>query len=288
MEGQLNPWKAVRSICVVLAAAAIVQGAERSVYFYDAKNISEAAWHNQIRKWRSEGIRRAIVSVESGPAFLLEDAVEAPRLARFFAEAASDGIHIEALILQDPSWVLDPAGARVRLRSVIDFERRYKGSLDAVQIDVEVYTAPKLFSPNEAWGRYGALLAALRDELKQDGSRLRLNAALPWWLNTISPSELGTIIQYLDGMLLMVYTGPGETPVAVDLETFQKKVLPAIKPLENSGPILRIGIAKYEFTSQQALEAFAGQVDLLLAEVPGFAGVSYFHETANFVSAATP
>jgi len=276
------------SIGVALASAAIVQGAERSVYFYDAQNISEAAWLDQIRKWESEGIRRAIVSVESGQICLLQDATAAPRLARFFAEAASAGIHTEALILQDPSWALDPVGAQARLRSVIDFERRYKGSLDTVQIDVEVYTAPKLFSPNEAWGRYGALLAALRDELNQDGSRLRLNAALPWWLSTISPSELGTITQYLDGISLMVYDGPGENPVAVDLETFQQKVLPAIKPLENSGPVLRIGIAKYEFASQQALQDFAGQLDLLLAAAPSFAGVSYFHETATFLPATTP
>jgi hypothetical protein len=272
---------------VLLAAAAIAQGAERSVYFYDVDNTSEAAWLNQIHKWRSEGIQRAIVSVESGRKFLLQDAVEAPRLARLFAEAASVGIRTEALILQDPSWALDANGARERLRSVIGFERRYKGSLDAVQIDVEVYTAPKLFGPNEAWGRYGVLLAALRDELKQEGSRLRLNAAGPWWLSVISPSELGTITEYLDGMLFMVYNDPGETPIAADLETFQRKVVPILQPLEGSGPTFRIGIAKYEFTSQGGLEAFAGQLDLLLAEAPGFAGVSYFHQAATFLSPVT-
>ena len=139
--------------------------AERSVYFYGVHEVTEARWLEHLSLWRSEGIGRVIVSLEAGPKFLLEDGREAQHLANLFSLACARGIRIEGLILQDPSWALRPNDARLRLRAVSEFALRHPGTIDAVQIDVEVYAEPEIFGQGEGWSRFALMVAALRAEL---------------------------------------------------------------------------------------------------------------------------
>ena len=267
----------------LFATAVTASAVERSVYLYAVEKQSAADWQAQLRKWQSEGIQRAIVSLEAGPKFLLADSSESYRLAELFNAAILNGNRIEGLILQDVSWALDPIGARERLGAVLDFAQLHPGLIDAVQIDVEVYTNSNIVEEGQAWRAYAALVSTLRSEIEQRRSTMRLTAALPWWLShAVSRDEFKTITSSLDGVLLMVYGDRGGTPVAADVATFTRKVKPEIDILLGSGPRVRVGVAKYEHESPAALLQFAHELDELLLAIPDFEGVTIFHETTRF------
>jgi len=273
----------------VLVAAAHAAAAERAAYFYEVQNVSQADWQRQIAKWHSEGITQAIVSLEAGSTLLLEEPRHSQRLAELFTLAAAIGIRIEGLILQHPSWALRPQAARERLRIVVEFMRRYPGLMDGVQIDVEVYTAPELFAPQTAWQKFTALVSALREELTDAPGNIRLTAALPWWAAyALSADELRTITAALDGIVFMAYGEVGGEPVAADVATFRRKVHPALELLSGRGTTLRVGVAKYEHPSPLALARHAQKLEELLEGMPGFAGIAYFHESAEFLATAKP
>jgi hypothetical protein len=254
--------------------------AERSVYFYGVQDVTEARWLEHLTQWRSEGIDRAIVSLEAGPRFLLDDTHEEQKLAGLFSLACARGIRIEGLILQDPSWALKPNDARLRLRTVAAFARRYPGTIDAVQIDVEVYTEPKIFGQDEGWTRFALMVAALRAELSSHPGVLKLTAAMPWWFGyKVSESEFRTINQSLDGVVLMVYGDRGGQPVAAEIEIFERKVLPAILGLAGRGPAITVGVASYEHSLPSATARFSQQLDVLLDSTSGYAGTAVFGES---------
>jgi hypothetical protein len=254
--------------------------AERSVYFYGIHQVTEARWQEHLSLWRSEGVGRVIVSLESGPRFLLDDRAEAQKLADLFSLACARGIRIEGLILQDPSWALKPNDARLRLRTVSEFARRHPGTIDAVQIDVEVYTEPAIFGQGEGWSRFASMVAALRAELTMHPGGLRLEAAMPWWYGyKVSENEFRMISNSLDGVLLMVYGDRGGEPVAAEIETFQRKVLPAVLDLAGRGPAITVGVASYEHASASATARFSRQLDMLLAPASGYAGTAVFGDS---------
>jgi hypothetical protein len=254
--------------------------AERSVYFYGIHQVSEAHWMEHLSLWRSEGIGRVIVSLESGPRFLLDDRAEAQRLADLFSLACARGIRIEGLILQDPSWALRPNDARLRLRTVAEFARRHPGTIDAVQIDVEVYTEPTIFGQGGGWSRFALMVAALRAELTRHPGVLQLKAAMPWWFSyKVSENEARTINDSLDGVVLMVYGDRGGEPVAAEIDTFQRKVLPAVLDLAGRGPAITVGVASYEHASASATARFSRQLDMLLAPASGYAGTAVFGDS---------
>ncbi len=254
--------------------------AERSVYFYGIHEVTEARWLEHLSLWHSEGIGRVIVSLEAGPKFLLEDRPEAQKLANLFSLACARGIRIEGLILQDPSWALRPNDARLRLRTVSEFARRYPGTIDAVQIDVEVYTEPKIFGQSDGWSRFALMVAALRAELTSHPGVLQLDAAMPWWFGyKVSENDFRTISSSLDGVVLMVYGDRGGKPVAAEIELFQQKVLPAVLELAGRGPAIRVGVASYEHASASATARFSRQLDLLLAPTSGYAGTAVFGDS---------
>jgi hypothetical protein len=254
--------------------------AERSVYFYGIHDVTEARWLEDLSLWRSEGIDRVIVSLEAGPRFLLEDRPEAKKLADLFSLARARGIRIEGLILQDPSWALQPNDARLRLRTVAEFALLHPGTIDAVQIDVEVYTEPEIFGQAGGWNRFALMVAALRAELTSHPGVLRLTAAMPWWFGIqVSESEFRTINESLDGVVLMVYGDRGGKPVAAEIDTFQRKVLPALLELAGRGPAITVGVASYEHASATATARFSRQLDILLAPTSGYAGTAVFGDS---------
>ena len=203
--------------CLLVPSVMHGRTAERSVYLYDIQKVSDAGWLRLLNKWHQSGVERAIVSLEAGREFLLEDHKQSDRLMQLFGLASRFGIRIEGLILQDPSWALDPQGARQRLRAIVEFDRRHNNLIDSVQIDVEVYTPSAGFPQSEGWARYAILVSTLREELRLERSSMRLTAALPWWLPVaVTEYDLNTIYQSLDGILLMVYGDRGGTPVALN------------------------------------------------------------------------
>jgi len=71
---------------------------------------------------------------------------------------------------------------------------------------------------------------ALRQELNHHAGVLRLTAAVPWWLAyVLANPELRLIGDSLDGVVIMAYGDPGGEPVAADVVTFKRKVVPAIE-----------------------------------------------------------
>jgi hypothetical protein len=255
-------------------------GAERSVYFYGIQDVSEARWSEHLALWRSEGIDRAIVSLEAGPKFLLNDRNQAQKLAGLFSLACARGIRIEGLILQDPSWALKPNDSRLRLRTVAEFAHQYPGTIDAVQIDVEVYTEPKIFGQGEGWNRFALMVAALRAELSSHPGTLKLTAAMPWWFGyKVSESEFLMINKSLDGVVLMVYGDRGGQPVAAEIKMFERKVLPAVLGLAGHGPAITVGVASYEHASNSETARFSRQLDMLLAPTSGYAGTAVFGDS---------
>lgn len=256
---------------------------ERSVYLYGIETISRSDWSRQIGKWQAEGIQRAIVSLEAGPRFLLENQPGSDRLREYFTAAVANGIRIEGLILQDPSWALKPAAACKRLDLVLKFAHLHPGLIDQVQIDVEVYTAPDIFAGHDPWSRFRDLATALRSEIDRSHSAVQLDAASPWWLaHKLTENELAIVAKAFHTLSLMVYDEPGGTAVAADLKTFSAKIRPAIEKLVATGSNFRVGIAKYEHPSAEAMSRFATTLDEFLASTPGFEGIVYFHEASVY------
>jgi len=148
---------ATSSIALILSLAGFLAANERSVYFYGIQKLSDPEWADQVSQWKSQGIRKPIVSLEARPEFLLADRSMEKRLAKLFAQAVGSGIPIEGMILQDPAWILRLKDARERTRMVLEFAVRYPGTLDSLQIDVEPHTVPGLLEQTEAWKQFATL-----------------------------------------------------------------------------------------------------------------------------------
>lgn len=285
MRNKCRIWNGVIAAAIVMTLAGSAAARERSVYLYGIDKISRADWDSQIAKWQAEGMQRAIVSLETGPRLLLENQAESDRLKEYFSAAVAKGMRIEGLILQDPSWALKPTAACKRLDLVLKFADMYPGLIDQVQIDVEVYTAPDIFRGNDPWTRFRDLATALRSEIDRSHTAVQLDAASPWWLaHKLTENELAIVAKAFHTLSLMVYDEPGGTAVAADLKTFSAKIKPAIEKLVATGSSFRVGVAKYEHPSAEALARFATTLDQLLAGTPGFEGIVYFHEASAYRS----
>lgn len=265
------------SMLLIFLFAGFTTANERSVYFYGIERLSHAQWTNQLTQWRSQGIGRATVSLEAGPRFLLSDRTMEKRLARLFTQATGSGVRIEGMILQDPSWISRLSEARERTRLVVEFALRYPGTIDSVQIDVEPHTVPALVEQAAAWKQFAALVRALRQELEHRSGVLRFTAAVPWWLAyAVANPELRVIGESLDEFVLMAYGDPGGEPVAADIVTFKRKIIPAIQKLKSHARSIRVGVATYEHLSTSSLSQFIDRVGELLAVMPSYCGTATF------------
>ncbi|MBI3664603.1 MAG: hypothetical protein HY234_16320 [Acidobacteria bacterium] len=275
-------------VLLTMLSASHTPAQECSVYFYGAEKTTPAEWRALLAKWRAAGITRAIVSLESGPALLLADPAQAQVLASRFAESHAAGVQVEGLMLQDPSWTSRLPEARQRVRAVADFLRQHPGLVDRLQIDVEPYAARERVVPRKAWRALASLLTDMREELLRAQPGTRLSAALPWWVaRAMTPHEFSAVSGELDDIVLMAYGDPGGQPVAADSQTFKRKVLPALELLGHLHATVRIGVAKYEHASSEAMARHAAQLDKLLKRLATFSGIVYFHESAPFLRAST-
>jgi hypothetical protein len=237
--------------------------------------------------------RRLYLSVEDGPRLLVDDPDGVRRLGALLDRAVGRfGLAVEAMLLQDPSWIADPAGAVERVARVVAFHaaRRASGrsGFAGLHFDIEPHS-------EEAWqcasaGERTATLQSLQEVFRRARAVTRagspsplppLSAALPWWLGHLSaevpnaaPAEW---LVELDEVVLMVYGDPGgplvgESGTAVLRRIDDARLWRNLPP----GRGLRIGLATFEHKDLAALRATIAEVTAALGTRPGFRGVAIF------------
>ena len=196
------------------------------------------------------------------------------------------------MLLQDPSWVRDPAGAVERVRRVVAFHaaRRASGrpGFAGFHFDIEPHS-------EEAWpcasaAERATTVRSLQHVFRQSRAAVRagspappppLSAALPWWLGhlsaTVPEAAPAEWLAELDEVVLMVYGDPGGPLVGESAAAVLRRVddarlwrnLPA-------GRGLRVGLATYEHRDVDALRATMAEVTAQLRPRAGFRGVAVF------------
>jgi hypothetical protein len=237
--------------------------------------------------------QRLYLSVEDGPRLLVDDPDDARRLGDLLDRAAGRfGLTVEAMLLQDPSWAADPAGAIERVARVVAFHaaRRASGlsGFAGLHFDIEPHSeeAWACASASERAVTYRSLLDVFRraGAATRAGSPApppRLSAALPWWLGHLSaevpnaaPAEwLGE----QDEVVLMVYGDPGG-PLVGESATAVLRRIDDARLWRNLPPArgLRVGLATYEHRDVAALRATIAEVTARLGARPDFRGVAIF------------
>lgn len=235
---------------------------------------------------------RLYLSIEDGPRLLVDDP-DGIRLGEFLDRATGRfGLAVEAMLLQDPGWAGDPAGAAERVRRVVAYQasRRARGQsgFAGLHFDIEPHS-------EEVWAcatpaERAATLRSLHEVFRraraavQEGApapRPQLTAALPWWLGHLSvevpnaaPAEW---LVELDEVVLMVYGDPGGPLVGESVPAIARRIddarlwrdLPA-------GRGLRIGLATFEHKDLAALRATIAGVESTFGARAGFRGVAIF------------
>jgi hypothetical protein len=237
--------------------------------------------------------RRLYLSVEEGSRLLVDDPADARRLGELLNRAAGRfGLAVEAMLLQDPSWVSDPAGAVERIRRVVAFHaaRRASGrpGFAGLHFDIEPHST-------EAWpcasaGERAAALHGLQEIFRRARAAVRagapapapaLSAALPWWLGPLSAevpdAAPAAWLVELDEVVLMVYGDPGGPLVGDSGAAVLRRIDDARLWRDlPSGRGLRVGLATFEHKDVAALRATIAEVRAGLGARPGFRGVAIF------------
>jgi len=263
-----------------------------AVWVYGAHRWSEAQLAIELSRLPG-GARRLYLSVEDGPRLLFDDPREAERVGRILDLAHERlDLAVEAMLLQDPSWAFDPEASAARAGRVAAFHaaRRAGGrpGFAGLHFDIEPHT-------EEAWvcgsaeERRGIVRAlqmtfariAQRVGRLEDGSELRLTAALPWWLGPLSaevPEAAPPVwLATLHEVVLMVYGDPGGplaggSAEAVLARMDDGRLWTRLPP----GRGVRVGLAIYEHRDPPALDRAVREVSAALADRPGFRGVAVF------------
>jgi hypothetical protein len=237
--------------------------------------------------------RRLYLSVEDGPRLWLDEPDGARRLGELLDRATGRfGLAVEAMLLQDPSWVADPEGAVARVARVVAFHaaRRASGrpGLSGLHFDIEPHS-------EEAWPCASAADRARTVRRLQEVFRraraatragspvpaLRLSAALPWWLGHLSVEVPGAApaewLAELDEVVLMVYGDPGgplvgESGPAVLRRVDDDRLWRGLPP----GRGVRVGVATFEHRDVAALRATLAEVSARFGARPGFRGLAIF------------
>jgi hypothetical protein len=266
-------------------------GRDVAMWVYGARRWTPAEQDAELARV-SALARRLYLSIEDGPR-LLVDEPDGARLGELLDRATGRyGLDVEAMLLQDPGWAGDPAGASERVRRVVAFHtaRRASGraGFAGLHFDIEPHS-------EEAWAcatpaERAATLAQLHEVFRQAraateaGSappRPILSAALPWWLGRLSaevpnaaPAEW---LRELDEVVLMTYGDPGGPLVGESGAAVQRR-LDDERLWRNlpTGRGLRIGLATFEQKDIPALRATIGEVTAAFGARPGFHGVAVF------------
>jgi hypothetical protein len=260
------------------------------MWVYGASRWTPVEEETQLARFATL-VQRLYLSIEEGRR-LLVDEPDGARLGELLDRATGHGLDVEAMLLQDPGWIDDPAGATERVRRVVAFHtaRRQSGrpGFAGLHFDIEPHS-------EEAWAcatpaERAMTLAKLHEVFRRArvatdaGSappRPILSAALPWWLGRLSadvpnaaPAEwLGE----LDEVVLMTYGDPGgplvgESGAAVRRRLDDERLWRNLPP----GRGLRIGLATFEQKDVAALRATMGEVTAGFSGRPGFRGVAVF------------
>jgi hypothetical protein len=266
-----------------------------------------AVWLYGAHRWHPDEVgthlarlpvaaQRVYLSVEDGPRLVLDDPGDRGRVASVLDRAAETfGIEVDAMLLQDPAWVGDPEGALARTARVLAFDaaRRAEGrrGFAGLHFDAEPQTEPAWIcaeGPERGAMVRGlqalyARIARLAARPPAEG-RLRLSAALPWWLGPLSvevpQAAPRAWLADLDEVVLMVYGDPGgalvgETAAAV-LRRVDDARLWAGSAAWPARRGLRLGLATYEYPDALALARAMDEVAGALAARPGFRGLAVF------------
>jgi hypothetical protein len=243
------------------------------------------------------GARHLFLSVEEGPRLILDDPVNARRIADLLDRAGDKlGLTVDAMLLQDPAWASDPDGAVDRVGHVLAFQRARvsagRPGFSGLHFDIEPFA-------EDAWPcadvgerrrivrNLQAVFARIALVVRQGRPPLRLTAALPWWLGVfatdvpeIAPDHwLGA----LDEAVLMVYGEPGgplvgESAAAILTRLGSDRLWMGLP----QGRGLRIGLATYEYRDEAAIVASMRQLESNLAGRQGFDGFAVFADGQPF------
>jgi hypothetical protein len=277
---------------LLLVGSRPVAAADIAVWLYDLPHWSESQWEAKAARL-PPGTRHLYASAEDGPRFLLDDEFRASDIQRLVgALRERSGITVHAMILQDTRWLDDPGGARERLGRVLALNRiRPDRAFAGVHVDVEPYSL-------EDWECGGiserrvlvqklqALLTHIASAIpppgKGGGGRLRLSAALPWWIGSLSAdvpeASPRRFFESLDEIVLMAYGDPGGPVVGGSARALLQRLedarlwrgIPADKGI-------RIGLATYEYASAGDLLAAVRELDKALGRHTGYRGTAIFH-----------
>ena len=235
---------------------------------------------------------RLYLSIEDGPRLLVDDP-DGARLGELLDRATGRfGLAVEAMLLQDPGWAGDPAGATERVRRVVAYHaaRRARGlpGFAGLHFDIEPHS-------DEVWAcataaERVATLRSLHEVFRRARAAVhegapapapQLTAALPWWLGHLSvevpnaaPAEW---LVELDEVVLMVYGDPGgplvgESSAAVVRRIDDARLWRDLPP----GRGLRIGLATFEHKDLAALRAAIAGIETAFGARRGFRGVAIF------------
>jgi hypothetical protein len=273
-------------------AGAPAAGPDAAIWVYGAHRWTPEEQETHLAHFATIA-RRLYLSVEDGPRLLVDEPDGARRLGELLDRATGHfRLAVEAMLLQDPSWVSDPVGAGERVARVVAFHaaRRASGrpGFTGLHFDVEPHS-------DEAWacasaGERAATLRSLQEIFRRAGAAARagapapspmLSAALPWWLGSLSvevpnaaPAEW---LLELDEVVLMVYGDPGG-PLVGESGTAVLRRLDDARLWRNLPPGrgLRVGLATFEHKDVAALRATIAEVTARLGARPGFRGVAIF------------
>ena len=282
--------------CAPLAPASGVRArstaADAAIWVYGANRWTPDEQEAQLAHFATIA-GRLYLSVEDGPRLLVDDPDSARRLGEVLDRAAGRfGLEVEAMMLQDPSWVADPAGAVKRVTRVVAFHaaRRAAGrpGFAGLHFDIEPHS-------EEGWlcastEERTATIQSLQEVFRRARMATRagspappptLSAALPWWLGPLSaevPSAApAEFLGELDEVVLMVYGDPGGPLVGESAASVLRRVDDArlwrdLPPDRG----LRIGLATFEQKDVTALRATMAEVAAGLGARLGFRGVAIF------------
>ena len=280
--------------CAALAPVRAGQpatGPDTAIWVYGAERWTAAEQDAHLARFATQA-RRLYLSVEAGPRLLVDDPEDARRLGELLDQATTRfGLAVEAMLLQDPSWVQNPAGATERVTRVVAFDAARQSSgrpgFAGLHFDIEPQS-------EEAWAcaSAGARAETLR-QLQEVFRRARvatqagaaaplpLSAALPWTLGPLSAEVPNAApaawLADLDEVVLMVYGDPGgplvgESGTAVLRRIDDPRLWQGLPP----GRGLRIGLATFEHKDDAALRATIAEIRAALDARPGFRGVAIF------------
>src|SRR5262249_31391502 len=267
-------------------------GPDTAMWVYGADRWTPAEQDAELARLATL-TRRLYLSVEAGSRLLVDDPDGARRLGDLLDDATPRfGLAVEAMLLQDPSWVADPTGATERVARVLAFHtaRRASGQpgFAGLHFDIEPQS-------EEAWvcasdGERAETLRRLQDvfhrarvatQAVSPASTLTLSAALPWSLGPLAAAvptaAPAAWLAALDEVVLMVYGDPGgplvgESGPAVLRRIDDARLWQGLPP----GRGLRIGLATFEHRDTAALRGTIAETSAAFGARPGFRGVAIF------------